>query len=498
MPMAQIPFSQYAPDAMPLDGGAGTAKNVYPHAKISGEGFEGTIYKQFNTFVADSDALTAYCRGGLSAVDTSGNVYTFAGDGTTLYRRVSSAMNDVSKAGGYALSSDHRWDFAQFGGQVIATSINEAPQEYTLGSSSLFADLGGSPPQAYTVAGLFRFIALGNLSGAPTDVRWSQIDDATTWTISAANQSGSFTLPEEGGWVNKIHPLGQGGIVLQERMIHTMDYIGGGAIFRVNMVESARGSIAQHGSILVGRRLFYIGDDGFYMWSGGESVPIGNDRVDQTFADDLDSAYVDRISIAADPIKKIVLFGYPGSGNSSGNINNIFVYNWSIDRWAKIEGVDLQFLFRSMSVGYTLDELDAAFGTDIDDTAVYVHSFDSRFYTGGVLSLSAFDANNKMGNFTGTAMDAVIDTPEKRLVPFRRAQVNSIRPLVDGGTHTVQVGSRNTQAGSNSFGSAITQNSYGDHPTTVNALYHRFRCNITGDFNQASGVQVEFEDVGEI
>ena len=129
MPFKRIPFGQYAPDGSPLEGASLSIKNVYPAAKSSVEGVQGTIYKPFSSLASDTDALDAWCRGFFSGVQDSAAVSTFAGDGTKLYRLVSSSWTDESKSGGYSLASDTMWHFTQFNNEVHAFAIDEAPAD---------------------------------------------------------------------------------------------------------------------------------------------------------------------------------------------------------------------------------------------------------------------------------------------------------------------------------------------------------------------------------
>ena len=94
-------------------------------------------------------------------------------------------------------------------------------------------------------------------------------------------------------------------------------------------------------------------------------------------------------------------------------------------------------------------------------------------------------------------MNATVDTGEIQHYPGFRAHVSSVRPIVDGGTTvTVQVGSRNLQTDSVSFGSAVSANSSGECPVRVDARYHRYRINTSGTFNFIQGVQATCEQSG--
>jgi hypothetical protein len=123
------------------------------------------------------------------------------------------------------------------------------------------------------------------------------------------------------------------------------------------------------------------------------------------------------------------------------------------------------------------------------DTLAY--SLDSRVWTGENFILSGFNSSHKQINFTGAAMDAVLETPEAQLFPGNRADLSLVRPMIDGsGTVTMQIGTRNLLSDTVTWGTASSVNSAGDCPVRSNARYHRARVNITGGFNDAQGIDI--------
>src|ERR1700738_4768331 len=86
---------------------------------------------------------------------------------------------DVSKGGGSysSVPTGDQWQFAQFNNFVFAVQINTVPQVFDLTSSTAFADLGGSPPQARYIAVVNRFVVLSGLgSSTPYRVQWSGLN----------------------------------------------------------------------------------------------------------------------------------------------------------------------------------------------------------------------------------------------------------------------------------------------------------------------------------
>jgi hypothetical protein len=142
--MPTLPFGEYRPDLSDLDGEhSRSLLNVIP---------QGDGYGPIRDIAALTAALPAACRGYFYARATDNTILVFAGTATKLYllNNTTFQWDDVSASGGTytTLNSEAQWSFAQFGNRVIATQANDDMQSYVIGSSSEFADLGGSPPDA--------------------------------------------------------------------------------------------------------------------------------------------------------------------------------------------------------------------------------------------------------------------------------------------------------------------------------------------------------------
>src|SRR6185312_2842076 len=142
--MSIVPFGEWRPDVSDFQGQAThNVVNVIPR----GDG-----YGPAASFLAATTALASACRGMFFSRNNDGSITVFAGTSTRLYKLSNTdfSWTDVSKSGNAysALSSSAMWEFAQFNNFVFAVQQNVVPQVYDLTSSSEFADLGGSPPQA--------------------------------------------------------------------------------------------------------------------------------------------------------------------------------------------------------------------------------------------------------------------------------------------------------------------------------------------------------------
>jgi hypothetical protein len=432
-----LTFGPYTPDQPELNGGTTVAQNVLPRTVSS--------YGPIKSLSPVTAALTNRAQGAGAFVDKAGGIHNFCGDSENIFKLNVTAWGEQSAvAAGYTTATDDTWNFIKFGEVIVAVNgFTDNPQAYTLNVSTDFAALAGSPPQAKHIAVIKDFVVLGNLDEAGTvysnRLRWSAINDVTDWpTIgsadAAAKQSDQQDLPV-GGEIQAIIGAvgGSDGAVFTTRAIYRMQYGGPPTVFSILPIEEGRGTKAPNSVVNVGPFAFFLAPSGFYRFTGSSSIPIGDQKVDKDFYDDLDHNYLHRIYGAADPINKIVAWAYPGSGNANGQPNRIIFYDWAIDRWS-LGNIVTDLLFTNVTPGYTLEQLDS-FGT-LDGLPA---SLDDNIWIGGSLAFGAFDTDKKMGHFTGANMAATIETQEAEggsvlALPHHRMLINGVRPYVDVAT----------------------------------------------------------------
>jgi len=478
-----IPFGEWMPDLPDNQNpGATEAKNVLP---------AGNSYLQINNLVAQTDSLDAQCQGAAHGRDTAGNAFNFAGDASKLYKLTTASWSDVSGSS-YSCAADDSWQFAQYGSDVIAMNVADYPQKFTMGTDVAFSDLTTEFKAACGDV-VKDFFVVGNTNdttdGAkPTRIRWSAQGNHTNWTVSPVTMADyDDGLNETHGWITRIVG-GSYGTIFQERAISRMIFIGSPVVFQIEQMESGKGTQAPNSVVKFGDIIAYLGNDGFYLFDGVRSTPIGNNKIDKTFFSDLDQNYMNSIYGVNDPINNMLLWSYASVGNN-GIPNKILAYNYSPNaayRWSYGE-IETECLTRSLSEGYTAETLES-YNSSLDAITI---SLDSRYWTGGNIYLSAFNNDHKLCTFTGDPLDATIETAENQLIDGMTSNVMRLRPIIDGsGTVTCQIGTRNLLSNSVTWGNSLSQLSNGDISCRSKARYHRFRINISGGFNFAQGIDI--------
>ena len=480
-----IEAGEYLPDQPDFGNpGAIVAKNCYP-VKNS--------YRPLKELAVYSSALAERPLGSFPAKATDGNTSMFVGTASYLYSLGTDlAFDNVSIAGNY--SGCESWAFTQYGDTVIAASLASNLQSFVLGTSTLFGNLTADL-KAEHIASSELFVMVGNTydtsdGSVPHRIRWSAIDDPTDWTVAAATQSDFQDLNSTYGEVTGIKYVGDF-YVFQDSAISRVSYVGSPTVFDVDTFETSKGthygnSIANSGSLI-----FFLAEDGFYMMQHSQVYPIGSDKVNETFYNDLANEYAGRIKATVDPVNNLVLWAY-ASNDSAGKLDKLLIYNWVNQKWSFCDHYILTHIGTNISLGYTLEDLDTI-GTDIDAFAV---SLDSDIWKGGLKTFMVINSDWKICLLTGDTIAATVDTREAQPLEGRRACVDRVRPIVDGSA-TVQVGTRTSLSDAVTWSSAYSAESNGDIPVRENDRFMRFRIITSGDYNHIQGVELlEIADAG--
>lgn len=482
-----IKFGEWLPDQPDLENkGVTVAENVIP-------AFEG--YRSLSSLGNVSNQATNILKNIFSAKDNSGNVKVFAGDTGKLYEFNSSNSNldDISKGGGYSLSTDERWRFVQFGTSVIvAGGVAETLQEFTLGTDSAFADLGGTPPKADFIAVVRDQVWTANIdegSGrVPFRVRWSGINNSTQWTVGT-DQADFQDIPDAGAITGLVG--GEYATILMEKAIVRASYVGTPLIHQIDKVETARGCTFSGSVSHIGNTVFFLNEDGFYAFDGTKSVPIGAEKVNKFFFKDFNSSQSDKMTSAVDPTNQIVVWSYVSNTNQSGSTpDRLLIYNYAIQRWS-IANVSVDLIAPFFTAGYTLEALDNL-ASNLDALPA---PLDSNLYKGGAF-LFGGSVDKKITSFTGQPLSATIETSEFALNKGKHSLVTRSVPYFKNGSVTVQVGARDRQDNDVTFSTANSLTDEGFVQHRSQGRFHRIRMNITGFWDFAQGFDIEGQPLG--
>lgn len=468
--MPLLRFAEYKPDISDYEGSSTKSiLNVVPRA-------DG--YGPFSSFSQFTQSLPAPCRGGFYALNADGTASIFAATATKLYQlnNTTYAWTDVSLgAGNYAsLSATAQWQFAQTGNLIFATQANVVLQVFTIGSSTAFSNALGSPPQAAYISVVGQFLVLSGLLSQPFRIQWSGLasfNASTSWT-SGINSSDFQDFPD-GGVVRGVAGGDQSGIIFQDQAIRTMAYVAGSPfIFQITKVTQGLGLLAPYSLVQSGGNILFYSGKGFHIIpSGGQPTAIGRERIDGTFIADLDISNMQLFMAAADPRSTRVYFAYKSTSGSAGTFDKLLGYDTLLDRWFPI-AMTGQFLLGLSQSGVTLESLDAISGS-IDAMTLSLDSYPTAVQP----QLAQFNGNGKLGFFTGTALEAKIQTAEQG-TDFERLDIGGFMPITDASSVLGSILYRDTQQATPVQGVAVGLSRVGRCDMTRDTRYARFQIDI--------------------
>lgn len=482
-------FGPWQPDTPDNDDGSAVeATGVVP-------GYGGAYEPQsgLQTF---SNSLSARCQGAFACKAADGAVFWFAGDRGDLFALSSVTWSNVSVVGGYSVSSDGSWSFAQYGDAVYAADYNDTIQVYTLGAGGSFSPVASAPRarRLFVVANFL--VALNTVdSGTPNPqrVRWSGLDQPLSWTVDSVTQADFQDLYGAGGqnMAAAVGLVGADAAIFQQRGVWRMTYAGLPLIFEFAQIEGVRGTPAPKSLITIGGLCYYLAENGFAVFDGNTSESIGAGKVDRFFASDANPARLYRTSGVADTDRKLLFWAYVSNASVDGNCDRILVYNYVTGWWSLLK-LAVELLWQTLSFGYTLDQLDAFYGANIDAFPV---SFDSAQWQGGLHQLSAFDTGHRTSHFSGAPLGASLVTSENLMPDPHRYLTVKAWPVVECRSATadvaISIGHRSRAIDAVTWGASIPPNNVGFSPQRVSDHYNRYRLSISASTVWARAVGID-------
>lgn len=491
-----IPFGPWQPDVQTLNNAGSTVlRNVLPASA-------GAFRPMKAAALLTATTISSRPRGAVTGEDSLGTANVFAASIDKLYRADPSTQRwtDVSRSAGYSTGAYERVNFIETNPFIISTNFADPPQVFNLNSATRFADLTGLVKGRY-ITSTRGFVVLGNtqdaLDGAVRHrVRWSALENPFDWNPSVQFQSDWQDLPEGGAVTGLVG--GEALYVFQQRQITKATYVGSPLIFTFDPIYSDRGCQYPESLITVGTQTFFLAHDGFYMLDGDRVTSIGDD-INETFFRDADPNAWQHMSVAADPENKLIYWCYASIDQANGIPSKLLVYNYLTGKWAPCDAGPANFVFTSVSLPTTLEQLGDRYGA-IENVPA---SLDSSQWAGGNGYLSALDNAGNVYAFTGNPLPATIETGEFPLGAMisasdetargDRSAVMGVRPLIHGpATVTARVGSRTTPLADDvSWSAPSAMNANGVCPQRTEGRYHRIRLDVSGPWERLMGIEVD-------
>jgi len=474
MATTRINFTEWLPDQPGIAGAMTEAKNVYPVAN----GY-GSLPLEVNLSNNASENLN-----NIFAAKNNTTTLLFASGATKLFRYNPANTNlvDVSKSGGYSTPSGERTFFTQFGNTVITANGADKLQAWNIGSSTAFADVSAAAPTAHYVTVVRDFVVAANELSYPNRVYWSDINDETDWTPGATSQSDYQDLAD-GGDVMGISG-GEFGLILTERSVVRMSYIGSPFFFQFDTIARGLGCITPNAISQYASTTFFLSDDGFYSCDGQAVKAIGSEKVDRFFFADVNLSKLNEMSCAVDPVKKLVIWNYTDNFAQKKQL----IYNILLGKWSYAE-TTASYINNVYTPTLALENLDI-YGT-LDSLGV---SLDSRQWAGGALLLAGVTSARAI-SFTGQRKTGSLITGDFGL-PNTQSVATLAKPIIDNGSGTVSIASRLNLDSALTFSTAVAADSENRVGIRSAGRYHRIKTVPTGLWTNALAIDVDIAAQG--
>ena len=478
MATQRISFNEWLPDQPGLAGSLTEARNVIsqavgygplPRPSAIATGAGENLYTLHHT--RDADNETFIVAAGLQGV------YTISAVG---------AFTNVSGTA-YSTPIDSRIRFTQFGSNVIFTNNADKLQYFDVNTSTQFADVSADAPVAKYITVVRDFVVVGNtLEGATrygNRVRWSGINDETEWTYSQTTQADYQDVPDGGNVVGITG--GEFGLILMDKGISRMSYVGTPFIFQFDNISRGIGCLSDNSITQYQGITFFLSDDGFYMCDGQTVKAIGSEKVDRWFFDNVDLTLLSTMSAAVDPIRKLVIWNFP----SSGSLRKLLIYNFKTGRWTNADA-ETDYIADASTKTVTLEQLDLI-SASIDGLD---QSLDSPAYIGNQSFLGGLKDDDVYA-FTGLPRSGVIITGD--IDVGANSLITLARPQIDSGSANVSVASRYRLDNPVVYSTAISASTENRVSLRNSGRYHRIKVEPTGDdWQNAVAVDIDIVPSG--
>lgn len=474
MAISKVTFSEWLPDQPGVVGALTNARNVYPKAVGYGPFPEEEDYS-----LSASENLNNIAAG----IDSTGSTRVFAGGATTLFLLNSNdlSLTDVSSA---TYSSAYRWRFAQFGDYMIASNGSQKVQYADMSSTTIsFADIDASAPTARFLTVVRDFVVVGHTSTYPNQVAWSGINNPNTWGNTAVTQADNQVIPD-GGAVRGITG-GEFGLILLEKAVFRMSYVGSPIIFQFDNIARNLGCYEPNSVVQWQGITYWLADDGFYACNGETIEAIGAEKVNRYFFDTLQEATIGNMSAAIDPFRALVMWGYP----TVDDTYRILMYHIPTKKWSFAD-TGISRIADIATPAFTLEGLDAV-SASLDALQI---SLDSRQWLGGKLLTAGISAD-KIITFTGANKAARITSSDLE-TGANMSMMTLVKPIIENGSASIAVDSRFNLSEAVSFGDATAADSENRVGMRSLGRYHRVRVIPSGNWTTAIGFEADIQQAG--
>lgn len=253
-------------------------------------------------------------------VQADGTTYDLAATrGGRLVRRNGSSWSNLSTT--LSTAATTYWDWAVFNGTLLMATGSNAVKKW---DGSSFGDLGGSPPQGKFLAIHGDFVFLAGHTSDPSEVRYSDQADHSTWP--AANSL--IVGLDDGQTITGLVTLGDVTLVAKEQSLWQIE--GAAPPFYPRKLPSHVGTQSPDSLVLTDAGVFFWATGaGPALWDGARTRLLTGKLRDLLTT--VDWSAPQKISAAYYPMRRHLLVSYQRSGQSSPDRALLFDFGQAPD-----------------------------------------------------------------------------------------------------------------------------------------------------------------------
>lgn len=302
---------------------------------------------EVNTFDVYTDGTSTSAVSGGGGASTSyqepidsGSADTLVGQGygMGLY---GVGLYGVSKTSSGSATLPRRWSHDRFGDLTIS-AVGDGGGIYEWDGDTLTAPelITNAPTEVnYAFVSNSIVVALGYDTGLASanenGISWSDQGGLTNWTTG---QSGSDTIEGAGRFISHASARGEN-LLFTENQTYTFRYIGGEFIWQIRLLDQGIGLIAQNARVAASGIVYWMSQNNFYMWRGGnvEVIP-SNSSTESTILryvfKDINFSQKEKIFAWYNQEFREVWWHYPSAGSNEPDRVarlNIDTFVWTYD-----------------------------------------------------------------------------------------------------------------------------------------------------------------------
>jgi hypothetical protein len=172
----------------------------------------------------------------------------------------------------------------------------------------------------------------------PLLIRWSDVEDSTTWIATATNQAGSYRIPTGSKIVTCVQAAQQA-LIWTDLDVWAMQYIGAPLVYGFNKIASNCGAISRKCVGQLNNIIFWMSQKQFFMMTGNGSQTLSCpvwDAIYQNLNQGVDAngvPYTQNIRCAVNSQFNEVTWYYPSINSTNGENDSYVKFNTVLQQW---------------------------------------------------------------------------------------------------------------------------------------------------------------------